>query len=162
MSRVYLNCRHILFDWGGTLMVDIPEMIGPMCDWPEVSVVAGAEEGLRSLSTQVSCHLATNAADSNEAQIRQALKRAGLSDFIGQIFCTANLSSNKPAPAYFERIMATLDCPASDVVMVGDALDKDVYGALACGLQAVWFNPGHLEAPTDILTITSLNELVTA
>jgi hypothetical protein len=64
--------QHYIFDWGDTLMVDLPGQNGPMCDWPEIEVVAGATECLSALSKFAKCHVATNALNSNESQIRAA------------------------------------------------------------------------------------------
>jgi hypothetical protein len=57
-----LGVQHCIFDWGNTLMVDLPEMEGPMCSWSQVFMVEGADRVLAALSAQNTCHLATNAA----------------------------------------------------------------------------------------------------
>lgn len=76
-------------------MVDILNQTGPMCDWPKVQAVDGAIACLKRLSQQAQCHVATNAEDSTEAQIRLALKRAGLSEYISHVFCRENLGVGK-------------------------------------------------------------------
>lgn len=141
-------------------MVDLSNQTGPMCDWPKVEVVEGAFDCLKHLSKNAQCHLATNAEDSTEIQIRQALQKAGLSDYIQQIFCRENLGVGKTEPEYFQKIIEKLNTPAKQIMMTGDSLDKDVYPALNVGLKAVWFNPkGGI--PNDIVTITTLSELLT-
>lgn len=155
-----MDIKHYLFDWGDTLMVDLPNQTGPMCDWPKVEVVEGALECLKHLSKNVQCHLATNAEDSTEIQIRQALKRAGLSQYIQQIFCRENLGVGKTQPEYFQNIIEKLNTPAKQIMMTGDSLDKDVYPALNAGLKAVWFNPNQEKIPKDIVTLTTLGELI--
>ena len=35
------RCRAVIFDWGGTLMLEDPRYYGPMVDWPEVAAVDG-------------------------------------------------------------------------------------------------------------------------
>lgn len=140
-------------------MVDLPNQTGPMCDWPKVAVVKGALKCLKHLSKSAQCHLATNAEDSTEIQIRQALQKAGLSDYIQQIFCRENLGVGKTAPEYFEKIVNKLGTPAKQIMMTGDSLDKDVYPALNVGLKATWFNPNQNKIPKDIFTVTALEEL---
>ena len=152
--------RHCLFDWGDTLMVDHPGQAGPMCDWPEGSLVDGAAECLRDLSRVARCHLATNARNSDAASIRSALRRAGIDELLEKIYCFREVGHLKPSPAYFEHIVTDLGCPPADIVMVGDSLEMDILGAMHCGLQAVWYNPSAKPAPAGVTTVTSLRDLV--
>ena len=63
--------RAVLFDWGNTLMRDLPGQHGPMRDWPHVEALPGALEALEALHAQgLRLALATNAADSGPAAIR--------------------------------------------------------------------------------------------
>ena len=48
----------------------------------------------------------------------------------------------KPAPAFFETVLATLGVPAERAVMVGDDVETDVGGALAAGLAGVLVRTG--------------------
>ncbi|MCF2947239.1 HAD-IA family hydrolase [Paraglaciecola aquimarina] len=145
MAKFVLNelhgITHFLFDWGDTLMVDLPNQTGPMCDWPEVKVVEGALECLKYLNQDAQCHLATNAQDSTEFQIRQALHKAGLSDYIQHIFCCENLGVGKSKPDYFHRIIEKLNSPAKQIMMIGDSLEKDIYPGCKAGIKVIWFNP---------------------
>lgn len=47
----------------------------------------------------------------------------------------------KPASGIFNLCLEKLRLPAGEVCFVGDNLDRDVKGAIAAGLQAVWFHP---------------------
>ena len=60
-----------LFDWGDTLMVDFPDVIGKMCDWEIVKAVSGAKEALDVLSKHSQIYIATGAADSTELEIKR-------------------------------------------------------------------------------------------
>lgn len=152
--------KHILFDWGDTLMVDYPDANGPMNKWFKVAAVDGALEALTELSAKgVSCHVATNAKDSNEEQIRSALKRVNLDQYIQDIFCFQRIGHTKPSKAFFDGIALSLNCLNSDLLMVGDNFENDVKGALACGLQSIWFNPSNESVPEGVIAITSLVEL---
>jgi FMN phosphatase YigB (HAD superfamily) len=53
--------------------------------------------------------LATHAEDSTEVQMRLALKRAGLSEYISQIFCRENLDVGKADPGYYQKITDKLN-----------------------------------------------------
>ena len=152
--------QHYLFDWGDTLMVDIPNQTGPMCDWPEVKVVEGALDCLKHLSQTVQCHLATNAEDSTEAQIRKALQKAGLSEYITHIFCRENLGVSKTDASYYPKIISKLEADPAQITMTGDSLERDVLPAKEAGLNAIWFNPSNQKSNQDVHWVTKFNEIV--
>ncbi len=137
----------VLFDWGNTLMVDLPGCFGPMASWPRVEAVAHAQETLGQLRA-AGWHiaLATNAADSDEDQIRIALARAGLDDLIDRVYCLRGVGYAKPSPEFFAFIIADLGLMATDLVMVGDNFRIDVEGANRSGIRAVWLCPGAADA----------------
>lgn len=135
MSNIYL------FDWGDTLMVDLPQQTGKMCDWPMVKAVEGAQNTLQILSQRHEIYVATNAADSAESDIKSAFERVGLAQFINGYFCKENLGISKGSAEFFNRIAAELNLSVDQLIMVGDTLDKDIYSALEAGANAIWFNP---------------------
>ncbi|MCL2914522.1 HAD family hydrolase [Shewanella corallii] len=155
MSTVYL------FDWGDTLMVDFPGQSGKMCDWTEVQAVSGAVEVLECLSRSNTVYVATNAADSSEADIQSAFERAGLSRYISGYFCKSNLGIGKGSPEFFEKIVNLLDVSPQAVVMVGDTYDKDIEPAVTAGITAIWFNPkkSDFQASPGVRQIQHLSEL---
>lgn len=134
----------VLFDWGGTLMIDFPQCKGPMASWPQVEAMPHAHETLeriRALGWRTA--LATNADDSLESDIREALARVELDTLIGRVFCSREVGHRKPSPEFFAFIENDLGLPAHDLVMVGDDYTKDVEGASRCGIRAVWYRPGR-------------------
>jgi putative hydrolase of the HAD superfamily len=152
--------KHYIFDWGDTLMVDLPGQVGPMCHWPEIKIVEGAAKCLAELSKVAKCYIATNAKNSNAVEIRKTFERAELSQFIEHIFCADTIGFSKPQAEYFRFIIEALDAPTSDILMVGDSLEKDISGARNVGIQAIWFNPGKLSVSSDVTAINQLIELV--
>lgn len=48
----------------------------------------------------------------------------------------------KPAAAFFERVVAVATYPASQVLYVGDRLDNDIRPAQAAGLATAWIRRG--------------------
>lgn len=154
-----MKYAHILFDWGNTLMIDDARHGGPMCDWPHVAALNGAERVLAELSHHIPCHVATNADDSDGAQVRRALERVGLGRYIDGIFCSSEIGYAKPDPAFFAHILNVLNCPASKVLMVGDHLEKDIRGAQAAGIHAVWLRHNPIETADDVPSIADLEDL---
>lgn len=157
-----MGLKYVLLDWGGTLMVDFPGQSGPMADWSEVEAIPHAVDTLKGLrDSGLHIALATNAADSDESDIRAALARVGLDHLIDRVYCSRGVGHAKPSAAFFGFIERDLGLPATDLVMVGDNYDVDVLGANDAGIRAVWLHDGRgAESDTGMRrSIRSLNEL---
>jgi putative hydrolase of the HAD superfamily len=156
----------LLFDWGDTLMRDLPEFFGPMAGWPRVELMPGVIEVLRSLQDRWHFAIATNAADSDEAQIRQALRRVDLDGWIEQIYCARSVGARKPSPEFFRFILEHATARNNGkrperVVMVGDNFEVDILGASRAGIPGIWLNQRSSEERSGVLfrTIHSLGAL---
>jgi putative hydrolase of the HAD superfamily len=105
--------------------------------------------------------MATNAADSDEPDIRAALRRAALEPLIDEVYCYRRLGCKKPSPEFFRAVLADLGLPPGQVIMVGDSLEGDVLGAVRAGLRAVWFHPAGPETivTPHIRTLRDFREL---
>jgi putative hydrolase of the HAD superfamily len=112
------------------------------------------------LSSIARYHLATNARDSTAVEIRIALERVGLSRYITNVFCYREVGAEKPSRAFYSRILEILDCEPQEVLMVGDDLQKDVVGAMDCGIQAILYNPTGAAVPRGIRAVKSLLDLL--
>jgi putative hydrolase of the HAD superfamily len=130
----------ILFDWGDTLMRDHKEFSGPMKDWPFVETIPGAAETLVILHTNWTLAIATNADISNEEDIRAALKRVDLDQWLDKIYCFKKIGHNKPSLEFYQYILDDLKLTPHSIFMVGDNYEADVLGANRCGIRAIWFN----------------------
>lgn len=156
------SVTHILFDWGDTLMVDDPAQTTPMAEWPTVRSVPGAEQTLRQLKAagKVIC-LATSANVSDEVQIRAALARVSLEQFISRVFCFKNTGLPK-GEAFYQKVLGNLSISPTQALMVGDSFEKDVLAANAAGMAAIWFNERTPEQRQGALhlTVRSMDELL--
>jgi putative hydrolase of the HAD superfamily len=150
-----------LFDWGDTLMRVFSQYSGAMVDWPYVEPIDYAADVLAALHEQALLAVATNAKDSDEVQIRGALERAGLAEYLDFIFCFRTIGYLKPSPEFYKEILERLKLPADRVIMIGDEWNADILGANQAGLRAVWLNPRTPEERTgeDFQTIHSFLEL---
>lgn len=142
----------LVFDWGDTLMQVLPNAVGPMVNWPEVSSVPGVGEALAVLAECCPLVVATNAADSTVEQVRQALQRAGLAEYFRAIFTARELGAAKPALSFFRQLESVLGQPAHRLVMIGDGYSGDILGAKSAGWRAVWYNP-HLQAAPGLIPL---------
>ncbi|MHB8470489.1 MAG: HAD family hydrolase [Gaiellaceae bacterium] len=82
-----------------------------------------------------------------------------LVDFVGS---SQSWGVEKPAPAFFARVVAEAGRGAEEIAYVGDRVDNDVEPALAAGLAAVHIRRGawaHQEPPDAAIRIASLDEL---
>ncbi|MGR5117999.1 HAD family hydrolase [Vibrio astriarenae] len=150
----------ILFDWGDTLMIDAPGNIGKMCDWPVVKATEGAQEVLEFLSAHYPIYIATNAQESTAQDIEQAFARVGLAKYLSGYFCYTNLSLAKDSPDFYRKIAQQLQLAPSELMMIGDTLDKDIYPAREAGLQAVLLNSTQQPTDATVDSIVHLNELI--
>jgi len=151
----------ILFDWGDTLMRDFKEFSGPMKDWPRLEAIPGAAEMLAALHPHRILAIATNAADSDEMNIRLALQRVDLDRWLDTVYCFKNIGYKKPSREFYGHILADLKLAPPSVCMVGDNYEADILGANACGIRGVWFKEHSLEESQAALhrTIHSLADL---
>lgn len=158
--------RVVLFDWGDTVMRVFPEYPGPMAHWPRVEAVPGAREALLALRPRYRLVLATNAAESGAALVREALERVGLDAHFEAVVTARELGVRKPNPAFFQAVLRQLGCAPREAAMVGDGYRADVAGAKQVGLRAVWFNPAAspcpLTHPLHDAEVRKMSELPTA
>lgn len=151
----------VLFDWGDTLMRDIPWYGGRMCDWPEVAAMPGAEEALASLSRRSRLGVASGASDSSAADIRRALARVDLERYIAACFCPDNVGYHKPDPRFYQAVLDRLGVGAGEVTMVGDSLEKDILPCRRLGMRTVLVaavEPPSL--PAGVLWLRGLPEII--
>jgi putative hydrolase of the HAD superfamily len=164
MTKVQRVRPVLLFDWGNTLMREIPGASGPMSSWPRVEAIPHARDVLAALKLTFVIALATNAQASGEVEIRQALARVDLEGQVERIYGSRMIGHRKPEPGFFCFVLHDLGLSAAQAVMVGDSLENDVLGANACGIRAVWLNEAGSESREGALhaTIHDLAELPAA
>jgi putative hydrolase of the HAD superfamily len=98
---------------------------------------------------------------------REKLDASGLGASFDAIVISAELGAGKPDPAVFREALRRLGDPPN-ATMVGDSYARDVEGALAAGLDAVWLNrpgaprPDGAASPAAVPEIRSLSELADA
>jgi HAD superfamily hydrolase (TIGR01549 family) len=116
-------------------------------------LVDGAEEVVTALAARGPLGLITNGASCLQ---REKLAMSGLAEHFAAVVVSGDLGVGKPDPRIFRAALDALG--AEHALMVGDNLERDVRGALALGLDAVWFSDEP--APDRIRAIRSLRELL--
>jgi putative hydrolase of the HAD superfamily len=94
--------------------------------------------------------------------VQKAFQRVGLDQYLSGYFCFANLGIAKNQPDFYLAVAEQLSAEPSQLTMVGDLPEKDIYPAMDAGLNVVWFNPQGLPAPSKPISnqIRCLSELL--
>jgi beta-phosphoglucomutase-like phosphatase (HAD superfamily) len=92
------------------------------------------------------------------------LERAGIRELFEVIVFSSDHGRLKPSPYPFTTAIEALNVERSKVVYVGDSLRRDIAGAKAAGLSAVWISDGtsqvdHSAARPD-LVVEDLRDLI--
>jgi putative hydrolase of the HAD superfamily len=117
---------------------------------------ADAAPAIDELAGRYSLALVTNGASCLQ---REKLTASGLADRFDAVIVGGDVGVAKPDRAIFERALEAVGVQARDAVMVGNSLEKDVDGATAARIRAIWVNRGGEPGPADVLAVRDLGEL---
>ncbi len=152
--------RAVVFDWGDTLMRDLPRFEGAMVHWPRVERIPGVKDTLQSLTGRFTLCVASNAGDSDAELMGRALERAGIRHHFDHLWTSRELGAAKPALTFFQAILGELQLEPGECVMVGNDYEKDIVPAKAAGLCTVWLASSPApRAPAADAVIHSLEHL---
>ena len=71
---------------------------------------------------------------------REKLNGANLAPFFEEVLVAGDIGLAKPHPELFQTLLARLNVAPAETVMFGDSQSKDIQGAQAIGMKAVWVN----------------------
>jgi beta-phosphoglucomutase-like phosphatase (HAD superfamily) len=54
------------------------------------------------------------------------------------------MQTYKPTPLIFQAILSKLGVEPHNAVMIGNDIEKDIFGALNQGLRVIWFNKSNI------------------
>lgn len=116
-----------------------------------------AHETLQYLGGKYTLHLISNGfKESSEFKIGNT----NIGGYFTHIIISETVGVNKPDKAIFEHALHLAGAKKEESLMIGDSLEADVYGALNCGMDAIYFNPFNLPKPQDVpVQIAHLKEL---
>lgn len=118
-----------------------------------------ARETLTRLSPKYRIGLLTNGAPDLQ---REKLLNSGLEPLLQAVAISGEHDIGKPEPEIFHRLLSELDVSASEAVMVGNSLERDILGAQNAGITSVWLKVAGSEEHAPVqpgYTITSLAQL---
>lgn len=121
----------------------------------EQTVYPGAVELLGELRGRFRLGVVTNGASDFQ---RTKLAWSGLADCFDTVVVSSDIGVGKPDPAVFHAALAALDVDAGDAVMIGNDRGRDLAGAQAAGIRALWVqHPGPVDgAISDLRALPSL------
>lgn len=116
--------------------------------------VEGALALLRTLHRRAAIGVVTN---NVAAEQRQKIAACGFGPYLDAIVISEDVGIAKPDPRMFGAALDHLRRGPEEAVMVGDAWDTDIAGALAAGVRPIWFNRfGAASADRGVTEISSL------
>ncbi|MFT3830286.1 MAG: HAD-IA family hydrolase [Opitutaceae bacterium] len=75
-----------------------------------------------------------------DSRLHRVVAGHGWGEWLDQVFVSADLGVEKPAPPIFAYAARALGCRPDELLHVGDSWDHDVVGALGAGWHAAWLN----------------------
>ncbi len=92
---------------------------------------------------------------------REKLEASGLREHFPTVVVSAEFGAAKPDPGIFIHTLSLTDRHADPAcaVMIGDSLPRDIEGARAAGLRAVWLNRHGHPQPADQPTLPEISTL---
>lgn len=92
------------------------------------------------------------------------LETLGLLDLVDFVASSEEAGIEKPNPGLFDLVVEKARCAPAEILFVGDNFRKDVLGATAAGMRAVWLQPdaaARAEHP-EVASVASLPDLAAA
>ena len=125
--------------------------IGP---FPEIQSV------VRILADRFKLGILTNGMPPHQ---HRNLAAIGMPDAFKAVVTSGGIGIGKPDSPAFSAVLGALGTSASEAVMVGDTIGRDVKGAVAAGIRAAWIDRNsNTDPPPDLpcARVSSLTELV--
>lgn len=127
----------------------------------EAYLFDGALEMIEELSKKYRLFIITNGVKSTQDG------RFGLSPitkYFEKIFISEVIGAEKPSKEFFDAVQKGIDGFVKEkAIVIGDSLSSDIQGAIASGIDCIWYNPICKEAPKGwniTYTVKSFDEIL--
>ncbi len=120
-------------------------------------LVPHAKELLEHCKGRYDMHLITNGFETTQ---RLKLQYSGIARYFNHLITSERSNSMKPHRDIFEFALQAAGATADDSIMIGDAVDIDIMGAINAGWDSAYYNPQRLpHAFKPTYEVTHLEEL---
>ncbi|HEY4616624.1 MAG TPA: YjjG family noncanonical pyrimidine nucleotidase [Flavobacterium sp.] len=116
----------------------------------------GTFEVLDYLNKDYNLHIITNGFA--DVQFRK-IKNSNLAGYFDTITNSEMAGVKKPNPIIFEYALELAKAKKENSIMIGDSLEADIKGALAIGLDAIFFNESNIVVEHGVKQVNHLLEL---
>lgn len=124
-------------------------------------LIPDAKELVAYCAEKYTLHIITNGFETTQ---RQKLYNCGLLSYFDQIITSEKSNSIKPKKEIFDFAQFAAGADTGKSIMIGDALEIDILGALNAGWDAIYYNPEqipHLYKPThEVSALKSIMEIL--
>ncbi len=104
-------------------------------------------ETLAYLQNKYELHLISNGfKESTEYKV----KNTRLTPYFKNIIISEVVGINKPDKAIFKYALDKAGAEIEESLMIGDSIEADIRGAIAFGMDAIYFNPNFSNPPEDV------------
>lgn len=119
-----------------------------------------AIETLEYLQEKYTLHLISNGfKEATKAKISN--ENTNIQKYFSHIVISENIGIHKPHPDIFQYALKGANAEKESSIMVGDSIEADIRGAQNFGMDAIFFNPNEIEAPSDVKNqIVQLKDLM--
>lgn len=108
-----------------------------------------AIETLEYLQEKYTLHLISNGfKEATKAKISNA--DTNIQKYFTHIVISENIGIHKPHPDIFQYALKGANAEKESSIMVGDSIEADIRGAQNFGIDAIFFNPNKIIAPSDV------------
>jgi HAD superfamily hydrolase (TIGR01549 family) len=130
--------------------------------YPTLKVfMSGAKTVIEQLATAYRLGLISNG---NAIDQCQKLDNLGIRHLLSCTMLSEEIGIRKPDPRIFQEAAKNLGTSTDECLFIGDSYDNDIIGARNAGMQACWFNPGHVPSShTTVIPdfeISALDQLI--
>ncbi|MGB5238090.1 MAG: HAD family hydrolase [Flavobacteriaceae bacterium] len=89
------------------------------------------------------------------------IERLGLSEFVDFVVTSEEVGVEKPDAKMFKTALGKLNCNHDQALMIGDNWEKDILGAAAMELKAIWINHDQerKEIPENVIEVHNFEEI---
>ena len=100
-------------------------------------LVPGAMATIERLAAHAAVVMVTNGPPDIQ---RHKIEQAKIGPYLSAVVVSGELGIGKPDPAGFLHALDLVGTAPENALMIGDSWERDVEGALACGMRAVWIS----------------------